>query len=306
MVTRALKVLAVLAVVAGTFVGVAGLFGPGGVEADGHSATRSFDDASVGPGADVEVSISASGLGGFGGVIETLPEGFTYESSSLPESAVSVDGQKVTFAILGNEGMITYTVSAPETQEGVFTFSGVVTDSNRDERAVTGATDVTVGASGSRSISGDVLAGGEVTVSIEVMGLGDFGGVAETLPAGFAFVSTSLDDGQVKKDGQTVTFAIIGDAASFTYKVTASDAAGDYTFAGTITSSNRVTSAVAGDSMVSVEAEEIELPVVEPDLPVTGDAAVPTWLLAVMAAAGALMIAGGAGLARRRAASRTQ
>ena len=94
MVTRALKLVAVVAVVV-TSVGVAGLFGPSDLEANGHSATRSFDVDSVGPGGHVEVSVSVSGLGQFGGVAETLPEGFTYEagSSSLPDAAVQVVGQ---------------------------------------------------------------------------------------------------------------------------------------------------------------------------------------------------------------------
>ena len=79
MVTKALKLVAVVAVVV-TSVGVAGLFGPSDLEASGHSATRSFDVDSVGPGGHVEVSVSVSGLGAFGGVAETLPEGFTYEA----------------------------------------------------------------------------------------------------------------------------------------------------------------------------------------------------------------------------------
>ena len=301
MVTRALKLVAVVAVVV-TSVGVAGLFGPSDLEASGHSATRSFDVDSVGPGGHVEVSVSVSGLGQFGGVAETLPEGFTYEagSSSLPDAAVQVVGQTVIFAILGDGEDFTYTAVAPTTAEGIFSFSGVATDSNGDGQPVMGATDVTVGAAATRSIGAAVLSGAQVEVSISVSGLGEFGGVTETLPEGFVYLSSSLDDAAVSVDDQTVTFAIIGDSASFTYTVRAPSAAGEFSFAGFVTSSNDVDGAVGGDSSVSVEAEEVVLPV-DPDLelPPTGDLTVPGWLIAVLGVMGALMLTAGATLAFR-------
>jgi hypothetical protein len=301
LVTRALKLLAVVAVVV-TSVGVAGLFGPSGLEASGHSATRSFDVDSVGPGGHVEVSVSVSGLGAFGGVAETLPEGFTYEpgSSSLPEAAVQVVGQTVTFAILGDAEDFTYTAIAPTTAEGVFSFAGVATDSNGDGQPVMGATDVTVGAAAVRSIGADVLSGAQVEVSISVSGLGDFGGVTETLPEGFVYLSSSLPDAAVSVDGQAVTFAIIGDSATFTYTVRAPDAAAEYSFTGIVTSSNDVDGAVGGGSSVTVEAEEMPLPEDETlKLPPTGDVTVPGWLIAVLGVMGALMLTAGATLAFR-------
>ena len=301
MVTRALKLVVVVAVVV-TSVGVAGLFGPSDLEASGHSATRSFDVDSVGPGGHVEVSVSVSGLGAFGGVAETLPEGFTYEpgSSSLPDAAVQVVGQTVIFAILGDAEDFTYTAIAPTTAEGSFSFSGVATDSNGDGQPVTGATDVTVGAAATRSIGADVLSGAQVEVSISVSGLGEFGGVTETLPEGFVYLSSSLDDAAVNVDGQTVTFAIIGDSANFTYTVRAPGEAAEYSFTGIVTSSNDVDGAVGGDSSVSVEAEEKDLPVdPELDLPPTGDVTVPGWLIAVLGVMGALMLTAGATMAFR-------
>ena len=119
-----------------------------------------------------------SGLGAFGGVAETLPEGFTYDfgSSSLPEAAVRVVGQTVIFAILGDAEDFTYTAVAPMTAEGIFSFAGVVTDSSGDGQTVMGATDVTVGAAAVRSIGADVLSGAQVEVSISVSGLGNSAG----------------------------------------------------------------------------------------------------------------------------------
>ena len=50
---------------------------------DPASATRSFSPASVDAGDPVVVRIAATGYGSLGAVTETLPAGFSYESSSL-------------------------------------------------------------------------------------------------------------------------------------------------------------------------------------------------------------------------------
>ena len=51
------------------------------------SASRSFDSASVDPGGQVMVTITASNYGQAGGVTETLPAGFSYVDSDLDDSA---------------------------------------------------------------------------------------------------------------------------------------------------------------------------------------------------------------------------
>ena len=87
MVKKALMLLGVLAIV-----GVAGLslLLPDAVSASGHSATRFLGTDTVVGGAEVEIEISVSGLGGFGQVRETLPEGFSFAGSDEP---AAVDGQ---------------------------------------------------------------------------------------------------------------------------------------------------------------------------------------------------------------------
>ena len=72
---------------------------------------------------------------------------------------------------------------------------------------------------------------------------------------------------------------------------------GTFAIEGTVTSSRGVDGPVEGDSEVTVILEVIELPVVEPELPVTGDVAVPSWLMALVGLMGALMVAGGAAVA---------
>ena len=299
MVTKALALVVVAAVV-GTSIGVAGLFGPSEVEATSHSASRSFSADTVAPGGEVEVEINVSGLGAFGGVIETLPEGFALVSTSVSDAAVSVEGQILTFSVLGDGDTFTYTVSAPET-DGTYTFAGVTSDSNRETHEVVGDTDVRVGSSAVRNIAIEsVGVGATVEVTISVSGLGEFGGVSETLPEGLSYASSSVDDAAVSVDGQVVTFAIIGDAATFTYSATAPNVDGTFAIEGVVTNSRGGEAAVGGDSSVTVVLEEEILPV-DPDLklPPTGDVAAPGWLIVIAGLMGTLMVAGGAAVALR-------
>ena len=74
-------------------------------------------------------TITATGYGGFGQVLGTLPAGFSYEGSDLSEVAVAVEGQTVAFTLLGDE-RLTYTVAAPSA-EGSYSFSRVLLDANK-------------------------------------------------------------------------------------------------------------------------------------------------------------------------------
>ena len=142
MTRTALAVLAVLAV-AGAVVGVVGLLHPAPVDATSHSAVRSFSAPWTLPGDTLEVTITTTGYGGFGQVLETLPARFSYEGSDLSEVAVAVEGQTVAFTLLGDE-RFTYTVAAPSA-EGSYTFSGVLLDANKAEQAVGGDSTIRVG-----------------------------------------------------------------------------------------------------------------------------------------------------------------
>ena len=96
------------------------------------TASRSFDDATVAPGAMVAVMVTASGYGRAGGVTETLPAGFTYLSTTgLPDSQVDeLSGNRVRFTLFG-ETDFTYTVSAPSTA-AIYTFAGKLLDFDRE------------------------------------------------------------------------------------------------------------------------------------------------------------------------------
>ena len=192
-------------------------------------------------GGQVTVTITADGYGSFGEVAETLPTGFTYVSSTLPDDQVKDEGQTVTFSLIPSTFMYTVTASSMGGDYSFMgLFSGVDADFDAfDGIAVGGDSNLTVGApagpNANRSLSADsVDAGGEVTVTIIADGFGAYGQVVETLPAGFTYVSSSgLPADQVDSEDQTVTFTLLGETAptTFTYTVEAG-MEGDYSFMG--------------------------------------------------------------------------
>ena len=110
-----------------------------------------------------------------------------------------------------------------------------------------------------RAFSATTLApGGQTTVTIEADGYGDAGQVTETLPPGFAIVSSSLSGDQVTVTGQVVqevTFALAGQT-SFIYTVAAPGIEGTYTFSGAVTDSRGDDYPVSGDDMVTVSLRD--------------------------------------------------
>ena len=114
-------------------------------------ANRSFSPTSVDAGGVVEVTITAAGYGASARVVETLPAGFDYLSSSLSDSAVTVAGQEVSFILFG-ETSFTYTVTAPGAA-GSHSFSGVLRSFDGGEVPLGGALTITVGSPPSVSVS---------------------------------------------------------------------------------------------------------------------------------------------------------
>ena len=106
-------------------------------------AARSFDMASVERGGSVTVTIAATGYGEFGAVVETLPNGFSYQSSSLDAADVQVDGQVITFSLLEEDLSFTYDVGVSDSATSG-TFRGIVNNDDRMESLITGASRVTV------------------------------------------------------------------------------------------------------------------------------------------------------------------
>ena len=108
-----------------------------------YNANRRFSEPWVRPGTELTVTITATGYGGLGQVVETLPAGFSFVSSSLPDASI-VEGQTVIFTLLGNDAF-TYTVTA-SAQQGAYSFAGVLRDSDKVEQPVGGSSELTVSA----------------------------------------------------------------------------------------------------------------------------------------------------------------
>jgi hypothetical protein len=128
--------LATAAFLAGTVTAVPGTDG----------VTRSAPADPV-PGAEFDVKLTISGERPLVvGIVETIPEGFDFVSTSHPSDQYDVFGQKIAFAVI-NETEITYRVQA--SSSGVGTFAGTWIDILSDkEGAIRDTTDV-VGAADS-------------------------------------------------------------------------------------------------------------------------------------------------------------
>ena len=166
------------------------------------------------------VTVDVANYGQAGGVTETLPAGFEYVSSSVDTEQVTVTGQEVRFTLQGDTSF-TYTVTASMTA-GSYEFEGTLRDFDKNDTQVVGDDTVAVGPYAMRSFSrASVTPGSRLEVTIDVANYGQAGGVTETLPAGFTYVSSTLDVDQVVETGQEIRFTLQGDS-SFTYTVTAS------------------------------------------------------------------------------------
>jgi hypothetical protein len=88
------------------------------------AVSREIDPSSVPVGGETRVTLSISGMSA-GGIVETIPEGFTFLKTSYPADNYRISGQKLTFAVIG-ETEITYQVRAEG--EGARTFTGTWND----------------------------------------------------------------------------------------------------------------------------------------------------------------------------------
>ena len=135
-------------------------------------ATRSFSTSTVALGGQLVVTITAMGYGPFGGVAETLPSGFSYVSSSLSDDAVTAQDQELSFALFG-ETEFTYTVTAPDAA-GSYPFSGILTNSDKEDVPVGGALSVTVGEAADVTSRYDANGNGLIEKSEVIQAINDY------------------------------------------------------------------------------------------------------------------------------------
>ena len=121
--------------------------GPADIVVDAVSGPRAKRTlpATVRPGSQFQVNIAALEYGPLGSVMETLPAGFSFvEGSVTPDDVqAAVNGQEITFSLLGSDISFAYFVTA-SSAVGVHDFSGTLLDEDRNEFPVTGTPDVTV------------------------------------------------------------------------------------------------------------------------------------------------------------------
>jgi len=103
------------------------------VPASAGSAERTIP-SSVSTSEVFQVTISVADYGAAGQVLEKIPAGFTYISSTLPEEAVTVNGNKISFLLI-NDKSFSYTLKAPESS-GTYQFVGILRDINKAEFSV--------------------------------------------------------------------------------------------------------------------------------------------------------------------------
>ncbi|AKB40062.1 MULTISPECIES: PGF-pre-PGF domain-containing protein [Methanosarcina] len=100
------------------------------VPASAGSAERVLP-SSVSANEVFQVTVNVADYGAAGQVLEKLPAGFTFVSSTLPEKAVTVNGDKVSFLLM-TEKSFSYTLKAPASS-GTYQFSGILRDINKAE-----------------------------------------------------------------------------------------------------------------------------------------------------------------------------
>ena len=181
------------------------------------SATRSFNQATVGPGGTVTVTVQAANYGQAGGVTETLPTGFSYLSSSLNASRVNENGQNVGFT-LQEDTSFTYTVTASSTPNS-YTFSGTLRDFDKTDHTVGGATRVTVRRPPTRvtvTVSTPTSVGGGDAGASNLAPVFGEGGTAARSVAENAATHASVGSRVTASDneGDRITYSLVGDDAS--------------------------------------------------------------------------------------------
>jgi len=115
-----------IALVAMLFLAVTVVPAAAGMDA---SASRELP-ASVTRDEQFQVTVNVANYGSAGQVLEKIPSGFTYLGSSLQDEAVSVNGSKISFLLMGETGF-SYTLEAPASS-GTYTFEGLLRDINKN------------------------------------------------------------------------------------------------------------------------------------------------------------------------------
>jgi PGF-pre-PGF domain-containing protein len=111
------------------------------VMAEEAEVVRSFSTTSPSPGDEFTVTLSISGIQ-IGGIVETIPDGFTFPEHPSDYHHYEVSGQEIAFAVMDVTTEIKYKVEAPSSDIGAFSgfweaflnkINGTVQDADSDE-----------------------------------------------------------------------------------------------------------------------------------------------------------------------------
>ncbi|MDK2974266.1 MAG: hypothetical protein PWP08_637 [Methanofollis sp.] len=94
------------------------------VWAESVTISREITPSPVSPGDTVQVRISIDGMS-TGGIVETIPAGCTFLSTTCPSEKYRVSGNTILFSVI-DDREITYLAQARE--EGTWTFAGIWDD----------------------------------------------------------------------------------------------------------------------------------------------------------------------------------
>lgn len=245
-------------------------------DASSATATRTLPDEPMPAGTKFDVEIKVSDYDTPGSVIETLPDGFLYISSSLPpkqrkeitdEEAKKAGTRVYKFVLLG-EPSFNYTVKLySDLEEGTYTFNGKFEDI-AGEYTVGGDMEIEVEEAeeemeptATRTLPEEPVPVGEsFTLEIEALHYGYFGNIVETLPEEFVYEDSTLNPGSVEVEDNMVKFSLEGET-SFTYTVTAPDTEGTYTFSGILMDEDKNEYDIDGNTEIEVGEKSGEVTV---------------------------------------------
>ena len=98
------------------------------VPASAASAERVLP-ASVNAGEEFKVTVDVADYGAAGQLLEKIPQGFTFVGSTLPERAVTANGNRISFFLM-DEKSVSYTLKAASSP-GTYKFEGLLRDINK-------------------------------------------------------------------------------------------------------------------------------------------------------------------------------
>lgn len=137
---KILTIVLIIAMILGITTSSVALTSIATAKATDTAVTRTPSTTNPTPGSTFEVMLNIAGLQ-IGGVVETIPEGFAFISTTHPSNQTYVSGQKVLFTVV-NETSIRYEVRAPS--EGSGTFNGTWYDALNEKEGDIERTDVSV------------------------------------------------------------------------------------------------------------------------------------------------------------------